>query len=53
MKLTGYVALCERDVLWGSDGDNSERDHLNKPKRRWGDNIEMGLQEMRWNRGLD
>ena len=33
------------EAFWGG-GDLKERDHLERPRRRWEDNIKMELQEV-------
>ena len=48
MRWAGYVAcMREREAYTGFWwGKLRERDTLGDPRRRWGDNIKMGLQEM-------
>jgi hypothetical protein len=34
-------------------GNLREREHLEKPRRRWENNIKMDLREVEWERGLN
>jgi hypothetical protein len=50
----GYVAYGERRGAYRVlVGKSEEKRQVGRPRRRWEDNIKMGLQEMGWWHGLD
>jgi hypothetical protein len=53
MKWAGHVAQFERGMHIGHQWKSQkERDQLGRPRRKWVDNIKMGLREAEWS-GMD
>jgi hypothetical protein len=42
-----------RDAYWVLVGKSEGRRSLERPRRRWEDNIKMDLREVKWGHGLD